>query len=423
MNSLRSSLIAEFLGTMILIILGDGVVGSAVLLNKEGNWVVITTGWALAVTVGVYVSGKVSGGHLNPAVTLALAIRRGFPWERVAPYCIAQIAGAFVGAVIVYVDYFEAFRAFETADNISRGAMEAGKLAGAAAGGAGVFATYPAFDNLPLNFFSEFLGTLMLVLAVFALTDSRNQSPGSNLTPLLIGFVVWSIGLSLGGLTGYAINPARDLGPRVASSLLGWGAAVFLSHDFYFWIPIVAPLTGSVVGGLLYDSAIGRFLITKHRDSGMYELFTDRARKVMQLANQEAQRLNHEYIGTEHILLGLVKEGAGTAATVLKNLDVDLHHIRLEIEKFLQVGPDTVRRGKLPQTPRAKKVTEYSMEEARNLNHNYVGTEHILLGLLREQEGLAAHVLMNLGLKLENVREVVLNLLSRGKESNESGTE
>jgi len=153
----------------------------------------------------------------------------------------------------------------------------------------------------------------------------------------------------------------------------------------------------------------------------MYERFTDRARKVMQLANQEAQRFNHEYIGTEHILLGLVKEGSGVAANVLKNLEVDLRKIRLEVEKIVQSGPDMVTMGKLPQTPRAKKVIEYSMEEARNLNHNYVGTEHILLGLLREQEGVAAQVLMNLGLKLEDVREEVLNLLGHGMETSESG--
>ncbi|HXG09182.1 MAG TPA: Clp protease N-terminal domain-containing protein [Gemmataceae bacterium] len=143
----------------------------------------------------------------------------------------------------------------------------------------------------------------------------------------------------------------------------------------------------------------------------MYERFTDRARKVMQLANQEAQRLNHEYIGTEHILLGLIKEGSGVAANVLKNLDIDLRKIRLEVEKIIQSGPDTVTMGKLPQTPRAKKVIEYAIEEARNLNHNYVGTEHLLLGLLREQEGVAAQVLMDLGLVLKDVREEVLNLL------------
>jgi ATP-dependent Clp protease ATP-binding subunit ClpA len=142
----------------------------------------------------------------------------------------------------------------------------------------------------------------------------------------------------------------------------------------------------------------------------MYERFTDRARKVMQLANQEAQRFNHEYIGTEHILLGLVKEGSGVAANVLKILDIDLRKIRLEVGKIVQSGPDMVTMGSLPQTPRAKKVIEYSIEEARNLNHNYVGTEHVLLGLLRDDEGVAVVVLQNLGLSTEKVREATLAL-------------
>jgi ATP-dependent Clp protease ATP-binding subunit ClpC len=146
----------------------------------------------------------------------------------------------------------------------------------------------------------------------------------------------------------------------------------------------------------------------------MFERFTDRARKVMALANQEAQRFNHEYIGTEHILLGLVKEGSGVGATVLKNLDVDIKKLRLEIEKHVKSGPDMVTMGKLPQTPRAKKVIEYAIEEARSLNHNYVGTEHILLGILRESEGIAAQVLMDMGLRLEEVRQEVLNLLGAG---------
>jgi ATP-dependent Clp protease ATP-binding subunit ClpC len=152
----------------------------------------------------------------------------------------------------------------------------------------------------------------------------------------------------------------------------------------------------------------------------MFERFTDRARKVMALANQEAQRFNHEYIGTEHILLGLVKEGSGVGANVLKNLDIDLRKVRLEVEKLVKSGPDMVTMGKLPQTPRAKKVIEYAIEEARALNHNYVGTEHLLLGLLREHDGVAAQVLMNLGLKLEEVREEVLNLLGAGVESEEA---
>ena len=147
----------------------------------------------------------------------------------------------------------------------------------------------------------------------------------------------------------------------------------------------------------------------------MYERFTDRSRKVMQLANQEAMRFDHEYIGTEHILLGLVKEGSGVAANVLKNLDINLQRVRREVEQIVQHGPgsEEVVRGRLPHTPRAKKVIDYSVEEARRLNHNYIGTEHLLLGLLREEEGVAAHVLMNLGLKFDRVREEILNLLGR----------
>src|SRR5689334_755820 len=147
----------------------------------------------------------------------------------------------------------------------------------------------------------------------------------------------------------------------------------------------------------------------------MYERFTDRARKVMQLANQEAQRFNHEYIGTEHILLGLVKEGSGVAANVLKNLDIDLKKIRSEVEKVVQHGRqlDQAVMGRIPQTPRAKKVIEYAIEEARGLRHNYVGTEHLLLGLIRESEGVAAQVLTNLGLTRDRIRAEVMNLLGQ----------
>ena len=147
----------------------------------------------------------------------------------------------------------------------------------------------------------------------------------------------------------------------------------------------------------------------------MYERFTDRARKVMQLADQEARRLNPEYIGTEHILLGLAKEGSGVAANVLKYLDVDLHKIQVEVEKLVGSRPDMVTMGILPMTPRAKTAINDAMEEARHLNHNYVGTEHLLLGLLREPEGVAAQVLINLGLSLEDVRKEILNLLGHGQ--------
>jgi ATP-dependent Clp protease ATP-binding subunit ClpC len=148
----------------------------------------------------------------------------------------------------------------------------------------------------------------------------------------------------------------------------------------------------------------------------MFERFTDRARKVMALANQEAQRFNHEVIGTGHILLGLVKEGSGVGANVLKNFEVDLRKVRIEVEKIMKPGPSEVVMGVLPQTPRTKKLIEYAIEDARKLNHNYVGTEHLLLGMLREPESTAAKVLMNLGLKLEEVREEVINLLDASAE-------
>ncbi|MEM7517822.1 MAG: Clp protease N-terminal domain-containing protein, partial [Planctomycetota bacterium] len=143
----------------------------------------------------------------------------------------------------------------------------------------------------------------------------------------------------------------------------------------------------------------------------MFDRFTDRAKKVMNLARQEAQRFHHEYLGTEHILLGLVQEGSGVAANVLKNMGIDLDKIRTEVEKIVKTGPNVVTMGQLPFTPRAKKVLELSMEEASNLGHNYIGTEHLLLGLIKENEGIAAQVLMNLGVKLEDVREEVLDFL------------
>jgi glycerol uptake facilitator protein len=260
MPPLRAALIGEFLGTALLILLGDGVVAGDILLNKASDKMMITTAWGLAVALSVYLCGRLSGGHINPAVTLALASRGDFPRSRVLPYGGAQLAGAVAGALLVYVDYAEAFRAFESHENLIRGTMDGGKLIGTAAGGAGVFATYPVFDSAWRNILSEFLGTAVLLLGVRALTDRRNAAPGGYLEPLALGALVWAIGLSLGGLTGYAINPARDLGPRLASALLGWGTAVFQSHGGYCWIPIAAPLAGGIAGVFLYDLAIHRNL-------------------------------------------------------------------------------------------------------------------------------------------------------------------
>jgi len=256
----RPALMAEFLGTALLITIGEGVVAAVVLMGKAPDRMAITTAWGLAVALAVFVSGRLSGGHLNPAITLALAARGEFPRARVLPYWLAQFAGAFVGALIVYVDYAEAFRAFEATEGLVRGAMVDGKLAGPFAGGAGVFANYPAFDVAWRNVFSEVLGTAVLLLGVRALTDRKNAAPGGYIEPLALGALVWAIGLSLGAPTGYAINPARDFAPRVASALLGWGPAVFQSHGSYFWIPIIGPLAGGLSGTYLYDFAIHRYL-------------------------------------------------------------------------------------------------------------------------------------------------------------------
>jgi MIP family channel proteins len=257
---LPRALTGEFLGTLLLVLLGNGVVASVVLLDKQADWIVITTGWGLAVALGVYVSGRLSGGHLNPAVSVALAARGEFAWSRVGPYVAAQVSGAVAGALLVYIDYAAAFSAFEQRNHIVRGTLAEGKLVGPHAGGAGVFATFPAFDGLAGNVFSEFLGTAVLLFGVRALTDRRNSAPRANLEPAMLGALVWAIGLSLGGLTGYAINPARDFGPRLAAALLGWGVGAFQSHNWYFWVPIAAPILGGIGGATLYDLAIGRFL-------------------------------------------------------------------------------------------------------------------------------------------------------------------
>ena len=247
-------------GTFLLLVIGNGVVASVNLLNKQADWIVITTAWGLAVALAVFVSARLSGGHLNPAVTLAMATRGEIGWSAVLPYWFAQLAGAFCGAVVIYADYSSAFAAFEQANHIVRGTLVDGKLAGPADGGAGIFATYPKYDNLMGNLFSEFLGTALLLFGVRAVTDKHNAAPRMNLEPVLIGVVVWAIGLSIGGLTGYAINPARDLGPRLASCVLGWGTAVFRSHDYYFWVPLVAPMIGGIFGIHVYDLAIHRQL-------------------------------------------------------------------------------------------------------------------------------------------------------------------
>jgi glycerol uptake facilitator len=228
--------VAELVGTALLIVFGDGVV-AGVLLKKSkaenSGWMVITTGWALAVALAVYAVGRISGAHINPAVTLSLAATGKLPWGEVPQYLSGQMAGAFLGAVVVWLAYLPHWRETPQPDL---------KLA--------VFSTAPAIRNLPANFLTEMIGTFILVFGVLAL--GANKPPNdSGLTPLLVGFLVWGIGLSLGGPTGYAINPARDLAPRIAHALLpipGKGG----SDWSYAWVPIAGPLIGGVIGAVAY---------------------------------------------------------------------------------------------------------------------------------------------------------------------------
>ncbi len=232
---------AEVVGTMLLILFGDGVV-AGVLLNKSkaqnSGWMVITTGWAMAVAMAVYAVGRVSGAHLNPAVTVGLAVAGKFAWADVPSYIAAQFLGAFLGALLVWLAYLAHWP--ETED---RGL----KLA--------VFSTAPAVRRAPMNFVTEVIGTFALVFGVLAIA-ANNAPSQSGLTPLLIGLLVWAIGLSLGGPTGYAINPARDLGPRIAHAILpiankgdsDWG---------YSWVPVFGPVVGGMIGASVYVGLFG----------------------------------------------------------------------------------------------------------------------------------------------------------------------
>ncbi len=240
--------LSEFIGTLILVFLGDGVVANVLLKESKGEasgWIVITTGWGLAVAMAVYAVGRFSGAHINPAVTLGLASIGAFPWNQVLGYILSQLAGGVVGAVLVYLAYFSHWKITDCA-NLKRA----------------VFCTAPAIRKPIPNFICEFLGTAMLLFGVLAITSNAQHIDkicdldlsaifSAGIAPFLIGCLVFSIGLSLGGPTGYAINPARDLGPRIAHALLpipdkqgsDWG---------YSWIPVIAPLCGGVAGASLF---------------------------------------------------------------------------------------------------------------------------------------------------------------------------
>lgn len=242
---------AEFLGTAILLLFGQGVVAMVVLFGGgipgevvKGGYTNVVLGWGLGVTFGIYAAGKISGAHLNPAVTLTLACWRGFPWSKVLPYSLAQVAGAFVASVIVYLNYLPAFEQFDPLREKT----------------AGIFTTFPAFPELlQYGFLDQVVGTALLMFAIFALNDENNQ-PSGILTPILVGLVVVAIGISFGAMHGYAINPARDLGPRLFVTLAGFRNNGLNDGGFIFWVPIVAPLLGGVLGGWIYDAGIRRYL-------------------------------------------------------------------------------------------------------------------------------------------------------------------
>src|SRR5579864_3652407 len=252
MPGLAAELIAEFLGTLVLILFGNGVVAMVQLFGTgvpgeivHGGYTNITLAWGLGVTMGVYIAGKITGGHLNPAVTVALAVFRGFPWRKVLPYSIAQTLGAFCASALVFWNYLPAFHAVDPQLTHT----------------AGIFTTFPAYSQIPMaGLLDQTIGTALLLLLVFAITDERNQPPGANMTPLMIGLIVVVVGMAFGGMHGYAINPARDFGPRLFTVVAGFSNNGLTNGSLVFWVPIVGPLAGGVIGAVVYDQGIRRFL-------------------------------------------------------------------------------------------------------------------------------------------------------------------
>ncbi|WEO96327.1 MIP family channel protein [Streptomyces sp. FXJ1.172] len=277
-GGLLGECLAEFLGTFVLISFGCGVVAMAVaalpgsgraatpvtIFLAAGDWLLIAWGWAFAVAFGVYVAGGVSGAHLNPAVTLAMAVRRGFSWAKVLPYWFAQVVGALTGAALVYLVYHDAIHAY---DSVAPGP----KVNGHTNATFSIFATFPAayfHGGYWGPLVDQIAGTAFLLMLIAAVLDVRNQAVQANLRPLVVGFVVAAIGISYGANAGYAINPARDFGPRLFTYAAGWNSLAFpgsVSGTFssYWWIPIVGPLIGGVVGIVVYDLFVGDVLLLR----------------------------------------------------------------------------------------------------------------------------------------------------------------
>ncbi|MBX7074637.1 MAG: MIP family channel protein [Pirellulales bacterium] len=251
-TTLWRELAAEFLGTLVLVTFGVAVVAQVVLGTGEfGTYLSINFGWGLAVAMGIYVAGGVSGAHLNPAVTLALALFRGFSWAKVAPFIVTQVAAAFVASSLVFVTYHEALDYHDGGQRQIEGPK----------GTAGIWATYPNargyLSNVPGGLVDQIVGAALFVGVTFALGDQRNNAPPAWLGPLTAGTLVALIGMTFGYNAGYAINPARDFGPRLFTAVAGWGGGVFRASDGWWWIPIAGPMIGGAVGGLIYEVFIG----------------------------------------------------------------------------------------------------------------------------------------------------------------------
>jgi glycerol uptake facilitator protein len=256
-TGLIGELSSEFAGTMVLVLFGCGVVAQVIAggaLTKPpgglGNHDSISWGWGFGVVFGVYVAGRLSGGHINPAVTLAFAVFKDFPWRKVLPYILAQTAGAFVAALLVRWNYTEVLAAADPGHTFKT------QIA---------FSTLPGNGSLPVSslgaFRDQIIGTAILTLLIFAVTDLLNTPPGANLAPFIIGLIVVAIGMAWGTDAGYAINPARDFGPRLASFITGYDLAWRDQYgDIYLWVPIVGPLIGGVVGAAFYKYFISTFL-------------------------------------------------------------------------------------------------------------------------------------------------------------------
>ncbi|MFG1703713.1 MIP/aquaporin family protein [Nonomuraea sp. M3C6] len=246
---LAGELIAEFAGTMVLILFGAGVVAQVV-AGGLGDHDSIAWAWGIGVALGVYVAGRTTGAHLNPAVTLGFAAFRGFAWRKVVPFALAQTAGAFVAALIVRWNYTELLAMADPGHTVKTQI---------------VFSTLPGNGTLPVGLWGglrdQIIGTAILLFVIFALSDTRNMAPSANLGPVVIGLLIVGIGMAYGADAGYAINPARDFGPRLASFLTGYGGAWRDQYgDLYFWVPIVGPVIGGIIGAGLYQACIARFL-------------------------------------------------------------------------------------------------------------------------------------------------------------------